>query len=158
MGTRSLTIVLEKDSTNECMVLYRQFDGYPDGHGQELIDFIKDIEMVNGIGCGPKRHIANGMHCLAAQIVAHFKTEAGQFYLYPSGTRDLCEEYIYYLSLTSSHQLHIKVCEPTFKSDKKGYSVRTGEKLIFECDIKDWQDTMKVALAEELDEDDNEDE
>jgi hypothetical protein len=37
------------------------------------------------------------MSCLAAQVVAHFKTEIGSFYLYPSGTRGMDEEYIYIL-------------------------------------------------------------
>lgn len=32
MGTRSLTVM--KDTGNEIAVLYRQFDGYPEGHGQ----------------------------------------------------------------------------------------------------------------------------
>ncbi|HMM81524.1 MAG TPA: hypothetical protein PKC65_16040 [Pyrinomonadaceae bacterium] len=36
------------------------------------------------------------MECLAAQIVAIFKGEtSGNFYLFPSGSRDLGEEYIY---------------------------------------------------------------
>ena len=36
------------------------------------------------------------MECLAAQLVSHFKgDQIGNFYLYPSGTRDCGEEYIY---------------------------------------------------------------
>ena len=37
------------------------------------------------------------MGCLAAQVVAHFKEEPGRFYLYPAGTRNCGEEYIYTL-------------------------------------------------------------
>jgi hypothetical protein len=29
--------------------MYRQFDGYPSGHGQELAEFLLSGEMVNGI-------------------------------------------------------------------------------------------------------------
>jgi hypothetical protein len=94
MGTRALTVVQENDK--DVIVMYRQYDGYPDGHGQELADFLKGITLGNGIsGDKAMGTFANGMGCLAAQIVAHFKTEAGGFYLYPGETRDCGEEYTY---------------------------------------------------------------
>lgn len=81
MGTRSLTIV--KDQDNKPIIkMYRQYDGYPSVHGQELAEFLKGIRIVNGIG-SDRDKIANGMNCLAAQIVAHFKQEVGGFYLHP---------------------------------------------------------------------------
>ena len=70
MGTRSLTIFQEKE---EIAVLYRQFDGYPEGHGRELAEFLSGYKFTKGKIDNPKT--ANGMDCLAAQIVAHFKTE-----------------------------------------------------------------------------------
>ena len=94
MGTRSLTIF--KDGSDEIAVLYRQFDGYPSGHGKELRDYLKKFSGVtNGIAIGEKKKTANGMSCLAAQVIAHFKTDVGGFYLYPAGTRDAGEEYRY---------------------------------------------------------------
>ena len=92
MGTRSLTVVKE-DGKDVC-VLYRQMDGYPSGHGVELCIFLKGMRITNGIS-GDSTNTANGMGCLAAQMVYHFKDGIGQFYLYPSGTRDVWEEYIY---------------------------------------------------------------
>ena len=94
MGTRSLTIV-EEDRGVEICVLYRQFDGYPTGHGAELKTFLEGIQIVNGLGLANEKRVANGMDCLAAQLSAHFKKEPGGFYLYPAGTRDCVEEYIY---------------------------------------------------------------
>lgn len=94
MGTRSLTVVLDTDGKEIC-VLYRQYDGYPTGHGAELKEFLQGFSVVNGLGTGNPVKIANGMGCLAAQIIANFKAEPGGFYLYPSGTRDCGEEYIY---------------------------------------------------------------
>ena len=44
MGTRSLTFVYE-DKT-PILNMYRQFDGYPSGHGQELADFLLSGKMV----------------------------------------------------------------------------------------------------------------
>ena len=93
MGTRSLTVFNDRDG-KEIVVLYRQYDGNPKGHGVDLCEFLSGIEIVNGIGQTDRR-LANGMGCLSAQVVAHFKTEVGAFYLYAAGTRDVCEEYIY---------------------------------------------------------------
>lgn len=72
MGTRSLT-VMQDDHGTEIAVLYRQYDGYPTGHGQELADFLKRFTITNGINTDAP-HSANGMDCLAAQIITHFKS------------------------------------------------------------------------------------
>ncbi len=95
MGTRCLTVFKEEDGT-EIAVLYRQHDGYPDGHGKDLADFLDGKVIVNGIsGDNTKDTAFNGMPCLAASVVAHFKDDIGSFYLYPAGTRDMGEDYIY---------------------------------------------------------------
>lgn len=96
MGTRSLTQVYEHGKSVVCM--YRQFDGYPTGHGAELAEFLSQFEAVtNGIAVGETRKTANGMGCLAAQMIGHFKTEAGGFYLMPIDSEDVGEEYDYHI-------------------------------------------------------------
>ena len=96
MGTRSLTFVYEGDKP--FVNMYRQFDGYPSGHGQELAEFLNSGKMVNGIPVGQKNvRFFNGMPCLAAQMVANFKDEAGGFYLYPVDARDCWQEYEYHV-------------------------------------------------------------
>ena len=81
MGTRCLTYVYEGNSPLVC--LYRQFDGYPSGHGAELANFLKGIKLGNGIADNPKMgKFANGMGCLAAQLVTHFKKSVGGFYIH----------------------------------------------------------------------------
>ena len=47
MGTRSLTVFNDEDG-KEIAVMYRQFDGYPSGHGTELAEFLAGKKMVNG--------------------------------------------------------------------------------------------------------------
>ena len=94
MGTRCLTVFKEEDGT-EIAVLYRQMDGYPDGHGKELADFLEGKTIINGYSGESLGTAFNGMHCLAAAVVAHFKDGIGSFYLYPAGTRGMDEEYIY---------------------------------------------------------------
>lgn len=105
MGTRSLTYVYIENTPVVCM--YRQFDGYPTGHGQEMAEFINQFTIVNGLGLNENRMVANGMGCLAAQMIAHFKTEPGQFYLYPVKQNQSCgQEYEYHL-----HENKVKIVE-----------------------------------------------
>ena len=107
MGTRSLTRIIPRQeglSFNEGHTLqelshvnmYRHLDGYPEGHGLELAEFLKDIKIVNGIPLDKESgNQANGSGCLAAQMVKHFKDGVGDIYLHPH-TDDLgWEDYIY---------------------------------------------------------------
>ena len=113
MGTRSLTFVYNTYKAKNgravhrpIINLYRQYDGYPEGHGQELVEFLKQFTLVNGLGGEPKARTANGMGCLAAQLVSNFKgNEAGQFYLYPTDVKDCGQDYEY----------HIYANGPTFR-------------------------------------------
>lgn len=101
MGTRSLTRVKD-ESGNILLTMYRQFDGYiKDGHGDELIDFLSGMVITNGISLGkdrPKKS-ANGMGCLAAQLVSHFKTGVGGIYIEPNDSGD--QEYNYTIELVN---------------------------------------------------------
>jgi hypothetical protein len=107
MGTRSLTRIIPRQeglSFNEghkkidmaYVNMYRHLDGYPEGHGLDLAEFLKDIELINGVPFAKKtRYMANGSGCLAAQMVKHFKDGVGDIYLHPH-TDDLgWEDYIY---------------------------------------------------------------
>ncbi len=94
MGTRSLTHIAEKGET--ILTLYRQYDGYLQGHGLDLARFLKDISIVNGIS-GNATKIANGMGCLSAQLIAHLKDGVGNLYVYPPNSKDCWEEFTYYI-------------------------------------------------------------
>jgi hypothetical protein len=94
MGTRSLTFVYDGDKA--IINMYRQFDGYPTGHGQELANFLNGFEIVNGYG-EVKPKIANGMGCLAAQMIAHFKQSVGGFYIHPVTDTDCWQDYEYHV-------------------------------------------------------------
>jgi len=95
MGTRSLIHI--KDGDVVIATIYRQFDGYPSGLGQELANFLKSRTLINGISKGQtsKTH-ANGMGCLAAQLVTHLKGDGiGNVYLDSPGRKPVWEEYVY---------------------------------------------------------------
>ena len=99
MGTRSLTLVYGDLPAKQPLVnMYRQFDGYPEGHGKELADFLNSFAAItNGISMGENRKTANGMGCLAAQMIANFKTEVGGIYLYETDERDCWQDYEYHV-------------------------------------------------------------
>lgn len=86
-------------ATDSLINLYRQYDGHMYGHGLELAKFLDGFTLVNGIrsDINPKDKIANGSECLSAQLVKHFKKDAGQFYLMPfkDEVGAYSEEYIY---------------------------------------------------------------
>ena len=97
MGTRSLTRVIDrqeglsfakghlaKNVGKSYVNMYKQFDGYIEGMGVNLAEFLLPFTIVNGLTLDEERKIANGGGCLAAQIVAHFKEAAGGIYLHPT--------------------------------------------------------------------------
>jgi hypothetical protein len=105
MGTRCLTFVY--DGGTPVINMYRQFDGYPSGHGAELAEFLSGFEIVNGYGeVRPK--LANGMGCLAAQLIAHFKQSVGGFYIHPVTDTDCWQEYEYHV-----HEENVVVKNPS---------------------------------------------
>jgi hypothetical protein len=109
MGTRSLTYVYDEND-NALVCMYRQFDGYPSVHGTELASFLQDREVINGIAGDQfdTKRFSNGMGCLAAQLVAFFKSDVGGFYLYPTTQNHDCwQDYEYHV-----YETGIKVTNP----------------------------------------------
>lgn len=99
MGTRSITAFIRKDESGKekrYATIYRQYDGYPKGHGRDLAEFISGGKMVNGLPIGkPGGLIFNGMGCMAAAVVAHLKKEPGGIYLEPEDTELFDDDYTY---------------------------------------------------------------
>ena len=93
MGTRSLTYVYnENDNERPVVCMYRQFDGYPSGHGAELAEFLTPMKTKE------EGRNANGMGCLAAQMIAYFKEGAYNIYLqFPELGQDSWQEYEYHV-------------------------------------------------------------
>lgn len=78
MGTRSITTIIDNmfgEKPTKLCTMYRQYDGYPSGHGKELHAFLSTLALCNGLGGDPPegKVWANGAGCLAAQMVRHFK-------------------------------------------------------------------------------------
>jgi hypothetical protein len=137
MGTRSLTRVIEtwndektsklKKQTLVCM--YRQMDGYPSGMGSDLAEFLNSGKIVNGISSAETERVFNGMGCLAAQMVAHFKDGAGGYYLYPTNVGKVWQEYEYEIIQHEGEELKLKVIEVGYINDKGKYC--KGKKTLY---------------------------
>ena len=143
MATRSLTIVKESLSlsTNELVVIYKQTDGYPEGMGMKLANFLEGYIIINGIPPNPNPKSANGMSCLAAQLVAEFTNGIGEIYLHPSGTRDVWEEFIYYIYLGPDNILRIQVVQACRIKDNQSGEWSMVENKIFDgtpTEVKKW--------------------
>ena len=94
MGTRSLTFVYDGDKP--IINMYRQFDGYLEGHGLELAEFLMSGEMVNGFSDDNAKQF-NGMGCLAAQMIVHFKKSVGGFYIHAVTDTECWQDYEYHV-------------------------------------------------------------
>lgn len=141
MGTRSLTIIL--DGNSEVCRIYRQYDGYPKGHGVELAEACAGRVMVNGFS--DKKKQANGMGCLAALIVSALKgDDAGGIYLHPTGG-EIGEwvEYVYTLRLIGETiQLQC-----TTQTGPWPFNVQAKEKHVFTGTPAQWIKKFKQKAA-----------
>ena len=105
MGTRSLTFVY--DGNVPVINIYRQFDGYPSGHGHELAQFLNSKTLVNGYGEQNSAE-ANGMGCLAAQLIVQLKHGVGGIYIHPVTSTDCGQDYEYHV-----YENNVIVKDPT---------------------------------------------
>lgn len=125
MGTRALTFVYTEDQPTPMLNMYSQYDGYPSGHGLELAKFLCSKTLVNGFGTETEG-LANGMGCLAAQLVAHFKNGVGGIYIHAITTTDCGQEFEY----------HVYKDRVTVK-DGSGENLFTGPWVYFETWCKE---------------------
>lgn len=107
MGTRSTTLFIEKMKDKEgkitfhpLMKFYRQYDGYPEGHGSQIAHFLDSGILVNGINMNSDKKQFNGIGCLAAQVISHLKGDkSGGIYITPIDSGG--EEYNYEIIVNS---------------------------------------------------------
>ena len=93
MGTRALVKVYD-EGNDVVSCIYSQWDGYPSGLGVDLAAFLNSIKLVNGYTGKEMGPVANGMGCLAGQLVVHLKKQVGSYYMV-SPNQDHGEEYTY---------------------------------------------------------------
>ena len=115
MGTRSLTRIYDKNNYTgkyeQLINIYKQYDGYPSGWGKEIAAFLNGGKVVNGLGMDTKMgECFNGAADMAAQLLATFKTNPGNIYIYPPKAKDCGQEYEYEIRVDGS-KVELKVIE-----------------------------------------------
>ena len=79
--------------------IYHHWDGYPEGLGCNLAEFLCDFRVVNGLPFNYFENIkvANGMGCLTAQLIAALKEEPGSVYIDYINAERTDIEFTYYI-------------------------------------------------------------
>ena len=107
MGTRSTVKFYENLNKETFLVaVYNQWDGYIEGVGHDLANFLKDMKVVNGYSSKETDNLANGMGCLAAQYIAVIKDGIGSVYI---THKDDEQEFNYEVYLSATNQIMVKV-------------------------------------------------
>ena len=107
MATRAIIRVAEREEgvsfseqTNKIRVqIYHHYDGYPEGLGVTLANYLNPKKIVNGIPLKPTSSVdlANGMGCLTASLIKHLKEKPGNVYVDYPGQVHGDTEYTYYI-------------------------------------------------------------
>jgi hypothetical protein len=110
MGTRSLIHI--KDGRTTLATIYRQYDGYPTGMGEDIKKLLNNgqVDILNGInGLSKTPAQFNGIGCLAAFLVGELKNkQIGNVYIMPPGRNGFGEEYIYTIT-SKDGEVYMKV-------------------------------------------------
>ena len=111
MGTRTLVHI--KDGKKTITTIYRQYDGYPTGMGDDIKEALNlgNVTILNGFGGQTVPSHFNGMGCLAAFLIGELKQKKiGNVYIFPANSKDVGEEFTYTLS-ESNGNVKLKVVE-----------------------------------------------
>ena len=109
MGTRSTITFIEKHGKEYTPIVkvYQQYDGYIEGVGHDLCKWLLTKKMINGIGINQHSpDFVNGIGCLAAQYISHFKTNVGDLYICPLDAEN--QDYNYYVIVDCDKELNPK--------------------------------------------------
>ena len=111
MGTRTLVHI--KDGKKTIATIYRQYDGYPTGMGDDIKEALNDgiVTILNGFGNQTVPSHFNGMGCLAAFLIGELKQKKiGNVYIFAPNSKDVGEEFTYTLSEVDG-KVKLKVVE-----------------------------------------------
>jgi hypothetical protein len=108
MGTRS-TLHIQDDNNKTIASVYRQYDGYPTGMGQDIFDILNkgQVELRNGFAANDKVPAQfNGIECLGAYLIGQLKGDSiGNVYL---TTADDRQEYDYFIT-SKNDTVHLRI-------------------------------------------------
>ena len=91
------------------VLVYKHYDGYPEGHPVDLAKFLRYFKIVNGVPFGDNSKMANGLGCLAAQYVETFKMQPGDLYIENPDSKHFDIEYITYVWGTDNKDIWMSI-------------------------------------------------
>jgi hypothetical protein len=103
MATRAMISIAKREEgvsfseePNKTIVdIYHHWDGYPEGLGVTLANYLDGKKITNGLG-RDNNNLFNGMGCLAASLVAELKDGPGDVYIEPRESHGWID-YQYYI-------------------------------------------------------------
>ena len=139
MATRAIIRVAEREEgvsfseqTDKIRVqIYHHYDGYPEGLGVTLANYLDNKKIVNGLPVGAGSvDVANGMGCLTASLIKYLKDAPGNVYIdYPNAER-IDIDYTYYIWGTEGKDIWISIFEPGTNNSSICIFVGTPQMLI----------------------------
>ena len=147
MGTRSTITFYEKrkDKIIPIVNIYQQYDGYLEGVGKNLCEWLKNKTIVNGFTSYDVENVANGVGCLTAQFIEQNKKGIGNLYLYPIGEGQNYCDYNYSVIIEDIYD----VCERRKAEDITTIEVNNwGRKPFFKGTIQELLDYIEKHKEE----------
>ena len=110
MATRAMISIAKREEgvsfseePNQTIVdIYHHWDGYPEGLGVTLADYLNGKKVTNGLG-RDNDNLFNGMGCLAASLVAELKDGPGDVYIEPRESHGWIDYQYYIWGLSLIH-------------------------------------------------------
>jgi len=113
MGTRALIHV--KDGKKTIATIYRQYDGYPTGLGEDIKKILNNgnVEILNGYNGCKVPYEFNGIGCLGAYLIGELKQKKiGNVYLMAPNIKDAGEDFTYIISKDKNNvNVNLKVID-----------------------------------------------
>ena len=142
MSTRALINIVERQegrsfsktlpSTAIHTQIYKHYDGYPEDLGVTLANYLNGYDILNGIPNSHQGPIANGIGCMAAQLVSYIKDGPGNVYLQPPHNIDI-EDYVYYIWVKENEEIMISI----FNYEEECIFVGNSESLMEKYEYND---------------------
>ena len=114
--------------------IYHHYDSYPEHLGIGIAKFLSDIRVVNGLCSDLPDKIANGMGCLAAQLIVDMKDGPGSVYVESPDSLRSWIDYTYYIWAVDGKDIWISIFEGFGDPNENCIFVGKPEKLLEKYD------------------------
>jgi len=116
MGTRATIHIAKREEgvsfseipKKKLISIYNHWDGYPEGLGVILAEYLEDKKIVNGLG-DREAPVFNGLGCLAASLIAELKDGPGDIYIDDPENPHGWIDYEYYIWGTEHKDIWISI-------------------------------------------------